>query len=256
MLFYLVVFGFLWLYPYHLIATGTYPRFNLMATLPGIIFTVSFVAYLSAIRISLSQTILFQSYSILVTIFLTAVYLGEGKYFDVATVSGLKVIIGIILAIVSLWFLLHVGRKKEELLERRWFLYILLVIFFGGTGSFLSIWFLTNSTPQEMIINQSYSMFILLFVLIKIYRKKLLIGNKATLLIFVSSFFASIAVVSFYEVLKQVAVSKILPVQQVSLVVLTMLSAVIFYKESNIFSGRRLIGMVMGLVGIIMLVTS
>lgn len=255
-LFYLVMFGFIWLFLYQFLTVREFPQFDLVAGLAGAFFVVTFVAYLSALKISLSQSILFQSYGILITIILTAVFLGEGKYFDITTIAGLKVTGGIILAIVSLWLLLHVGRKKEEKLEKRWFFYILLVILFGGVGSFVSISTIQWLSAQEIIINQSYIMAISLFILIKVFKKNLRIGRQKTLLIFAAEFFACIAVVSFYEMLKYVAVSRILPVQQVSLVVLTMISAVVFYKESNIFSGKRLIGMVMGLVGIILLVTS
>ena len=255
-LFYLVILGFFWLYPYQWMVAGKLPEFDFVATLPGVFFVVSFVSYFSAMKISLSQTILFQSYSILITLALSAIFLGEARYFDITTVTGLKVVSGIILAIISLWFLLHVGRKKEEQLERKWFFYILLVILFGGTGAFLSISNLKWLTPQDMIINQSYAMAVLLFVLIKALRKKLSIDKKGSFLLFVSSFVATVAVISFYEMFSLMAVAKILPVQQVSLVVLTMISAIIFYKESNIFSGKRLIGMAMGMAGILLLVTS
>ncbi len=60
---------------------------------------------------------------------------------------------------------------------------------------------------------------------------------------------------SCHEIIQQRATIRS-AVQQVSLVVLTMISAVVFYKESSIFSGKRLIGMVMGLLGIMLLVTS
>lgn len=211
-LFYLVILGFFWLYPYQLVAVGQLPKFDLIATLPGIFFVIAFVSYFSAMKISLLQTILFQSYSILITLTLSAIFLGEARYFDITTVTGLKVVGGIILAVVSLWFLLHVGRKKEEKLERKWFFYTLLVILFGGTGSFLSISNLKWLSPQEMIINQSYAMTVLLLVLIKALKKKLSVDKKGSLLLFISSFVATVAVISFYEMLSSMAVAKILPV--------------------------------------------
>src|SRR4030067_533543 len=90
----------------------------------------------------ISNTVsLFQSYSILVTILLSAVFLGESKYFDIRTFSGIKVVSGTILAFLALWFLLHQKNKKEERLEKKWFYYIAGTILFLGIGSSVCFFF-------------------------------------------------------------------------------------------------------------------
>src|SRR3990170_574191 len=93
-LFYIMVFSQVLLYLAFFITHGSLPRFDLNVSAIGVIFVIAFSAYFAAIKISLSQSILFQSYSILVTVILTAIYLGEAKYFDLSTPTGIKVISG------------------------------------------------------------------------------------------------------------------------------------------------------------------
>lgn len=255
-LFYITLFINFWFYIYQIIIIGSLPQFNLLQAASGIVIAAAAFSYFSALKISLSQSILFQSYSIIVTIMLAAIFLGEGSYFDIGTVTGIKVISGIILAITALWFLLHVGSKKEVRLERKWFVYIIFTILFFGVGSFFSVSLTRTNVPVEVLINQENVMVVIFFVLSLWQKKKILIGKKLVFLTFINSIFATVAIISFFEALRIVAVARFFPIQQLSLVVLTMLSAVVFYKESNIFSGKRLIGMAMGLVGIILLVTS
>ncbi len=255
-LFYITLFVNFWFYIYQIVTVGSFPRFNLLQAASGVVIAAAALSYFSALKISLSQSILFQSYSIIVTIGLAAIFLGEGSYFDIRTITGIKVIAGIILAITALWFLLHVGSKKEERLEKRWFVYIIFTILFFGVGSFFSVSLTRINPPMEVLINQENVMVPLFLILSLWQKKKVLIGKKLVLLTLINSIFAAVAIISFFAALRVVAVAKFFPIQQVSLVVLTMISAVVFYKESNIFSGKRLIGMAMGLLGIIMLVTS
>lgn len=256
MLFYMEVFIGFFLYLTQIVWFKSFPKVDLWISLTGVFYVIAFVAYFSALKISLSQSILFQSYSILVTIILAAVFLGEGKYFDLATTSGIKVVSGIILATVALWYLLHVGNQKEERLERKWFWDIFLTIIFLGVGSFASVSFLRQFTPVEILINQTNTMVVLLFVLIKAQRIKMSVAKKDFSLMFANSFFSIIAALAFFKILLFIPVAKLYPVQQVSLVMITIFTGVIFYKESKFFTGKRLIGMILGLGGILLLVTS
>lgn len=255
-LFYIVLFGQIWTFIAYVATSGVLPRWDFSAALPGLIFVISFSAYFAALKISLSQTILFQSYSILVTVILSAIFLGEGRYLDVRTLTGVKVIFGIILAFSALWYLLHVGNKKEERLERKWFYYILIVIIFGGIGSFWSISTLSKLTPMEMLLNQGNLMIAVLLLIMFSQKQNIRIGKRKILLTLINSIFATIAVIAFYNALIFVPVAKFFPLQQVSLVIITIMTGYFFYGEKEIFTGRHLVGMGLGLAGILLLVTS
>lgn len=237
-------------------AFGRWPRFDLSVTLSGIIFVVAFVSYFAAVKISLSQSILFQSYSLIITILLAAVFLGEARYFNIKTLLGLKIIAGIVLAFVSLWLVLYEGGKKEQLLERRWFFYIALTILFLGTGSFISIYFSKQLEPVEVFINQTLTMLPVLVFLLIIQKKSIKVPVSMVKYILAYSVVSVVAVLAFYQALKYIAVSRYLPMQQVLLVIITMMVGIFYFKEAKIFTGKRLVGMILGLIGIILLVTS
>lgn len=255
-LFYIVLFCQIWLWLGFTITYGRWPGFDLTAALTGVILVIGFSAYFAALKINLSQTILFQTYSILVTIILSAIYLGEAKYFDMTTVTGLKVISGIVLAFAALWYLLHSGNKKEERLEKKWFFYMLIVISFLGTGSFFSVSFLAKYTSYELLLNQGNAMIPVFFILSLVKGGGVNVGRKNIYLMVINSVFSSIAVVAFYNALKLVSVAKFYPLQQVLLVIATIFTGVVFYQEKSILTGKHLIGMILGLSGILLLVTS
>lgn len=255
-LLYITFFAQIFFYLSFIITTHKLPRFDFLMSLSGILILIGFSAYFLALKISLSQSILFQSYSILVTIVLSAIFLGESKYFDIRTPMGLKVIFGIILAFLALWYLLHQKSKKEEKLEKRWFVYILITIIFMGIGSFISISFIHKYSPLEIFINQTNVTlpFFLLLTLLK--KRRLAISKRMLLMTFFNAIVSTIAVIAFYQALLLTPVAKFYPLQQLLLVVLTMFTGVIFFKEAHFFSGKKLLGMLLGFIGMVLLIMS
>ena len=255
-LFYITLFAQVFFYVSWVFTSQTLPRYDLYASLCGILIVAGFSFYFAALRISLTQSILFQSYSILVTILLSAVFLGESKYFDIRTFSGIKVVSGTILAFLALWFLLHQKNKKEERLEKKWLYYIAGTILFLGIGSFASISFIHKLTPTEIFINQANTMIPLYLVLIFIGKEKLSIGKKMLAFTFINALVSAIAIVAFYKGLLLMPVAKFYPLQQLSLVILTMITGWIFYHEKDFFSKEKLRGLILGLAGMLLLITS
>lgn len=254
--FYIIFFSGLWLYLVHFALNRNWPRLDLGVAATGAFIVVGFVSYLAAVRISLSQSILFQSYSVLVTMALAAVFLGEFKYFDPTTTAGLKVISGTILAFLSLWFLLHTGKKNEEKVEGKWIVYIILTIVFMGLGSFASVSYLKTFTPLEVLLNQTNMIFLILLALLILQKKRMSVTKKQTVMMLSSSVVSTIAVIAFFEGLRLLPVAKFFPLQQLSLVISTMTIGVIFYKEAHFFTGRKIWGMVLGFAGMVLLITA
>jgi len=241
---------------YQLAVKGSWPRWDLSIMFSGLIFVAALISYFAAVKISLSQTILFQSYSIVVTILLSAIFLGEGQYLNIATSLGQRVIGGILMAFSALWFLLHEGGSKEQRLEKRWVGYILVHILTGGIGTFISIGLARKILPAEVFSNQSVAIVVLLGILMMWKKLPILQPKKVMQSLFLQSFAGTVALLSFYEALIQEAVALVYPVQQVSLVVITMIIGIVVYKEQRVFSGKRLVGMVLGMAGIILLLTT
>ncbi len=255
-LFYIFFFAQLMFYGSFFLFYHTFPRLDLPLAFTGIILFAGFVSYFAALKISLSQSILFQSYSILVTVVLSAVFLGESKYFDLHTATGLKVIMGTALSFVALWFLLHQKSKKQEQLEEKWFVYILSTVVFLGVGSFSAVFFIHRFTPLEVLINQDNVIVPLLLLFAVLRKEKVKIGRRMLQITGVNAVVSTIAAVAFYQALLTTPVAKFYPLQQLSLVIITIFTGVIFYKEKDLFSGTKLVGMVLGLAGMVLLVTS
>ena len=254
--FQMMAFSSGWLYFIYGINFQSFPEIDLKVGLTGIFFIAGFIAYLKSVKYSLSQSILFQSYSILVTLILTALFLGEKKYFDISTTVGKKIVAGGVLAVLAIWFLLHFDKKREEKLELRWLFYIVTSIFFFGIGSFSSIYFIRQSSIIWVLIQQLTVMVPILWLLNIFSNKKVILPKKLMMLTFLSSVFSTIAALSFFQALTIVPVAKFLPLQQVSLVIITMFTGILFFKEARFFSSKRLLGMGLGLFGIILLVTA
>lgn len=233
-------------------------QFNIATIIGGIFITFGILAYYFAVRISLSQSILFGSYSLLITIFLTAIFLGESHYFDIGSLSGIKVILGVSMACVALWYLLHEGKKSEVQLERKWFIFIGLNILLMGIGSFVSVYSLKifQQTTYEVLLNQTIGGLPVVFAWIILTGKKLRVPTSSFRDIMINSFAITGSVIAFFELLKIMPAAKIYPIQTVLLVILTMMSGIFLYKEGNILKGKRLIGVVVGLIGIILLSTA
>jgi hypothetical protein len=255
-LFYISLFAEVFFLLYQGIVVKAPIKLHLEAMSTGIIIVIAFAAYFKALRISLSQSILFQSYSILVTIILSAIFAGELSYFNPMTSSGQKIIGGIVLAFISLNILLHGKSKKDEKLEKRWFMYIIVTILFLGVGSFVSIYLSRLLSPSEVFINQEIVMIPSYLILSLLNKDKLAIDSSLFGVTLVNAFISSIAVIAFYLGILQTKVAIFFPIQQLSLVVLTMISGALFFKETQLFSGKKLFGMVVGFLGMILLTIS
>ena len=133
---------------------------------------------------------------------------------------------------------------------------MLIVISFLGTGSFFSVSFLEKFTSYELLINQGNVMIPVFFALSMFKGGGIKIGRKYISLMVINSVFSTISVVAFYNALKLVSVAKFYPLQQVLLVIATIFTGVVFYKEKSTLTGKHLIGMILGLCGILLLVTS
>ena len=232
-LFYIQGFSLVWLYLLQVLFIRQPVRLDLLISLPAALFVAAFVFYLKALKISLSQSILFQSYSILVTVLLSAVFLGETKYLNPSADSGMKVLLGIIFAMAALWLLLHTGRKKEEVLERRWFLYIGATIFSLGAGSFFSVLSLTRATPVNVMINQG-NMIVPLYIIINVLSKKSIRLSKKNLALTVANSLAAVvSVFAFFKLIQSMPVAKLLPLQQVLLVIIMMTVGIVVYPSTR-----------------------
>lgn len=239
---------------YHIYLHGFVFRWNIITILSGVIFTASWISYYKAVKISLSQSVLFSSYSLIIVILLSALFLGESRYLDISTLTGLQVISGVALAILAMWYLLHDQRKKDQLLEKKWFLYIIVTIITMGIGSFITLYSLKIMTTTDIFNNQTIGSVPAISLLVFAVRRGKLKLNRVNLsLLVVNSIATVIAVVAFYEAARLAPATILFPVQSVLLTIFTMAVGFVVYKESHMMTKSRVIGLLFGLGGVFIL---
>lgn len=239
---------------YHIYLHGFVFSWNIYTIFSGVLFTVAWVAYYKAVKISLSQSILFSSYSLIIIIILSALFLGESRYLDVTKFSGMQVILGITLAISAMWYLLHDQRKKQQLLEWHWFAYILITIVTIGVGSFITLYSLKILTTTDIFNNQAVGSVPAISILAFLgKRSKLKIKPSKLWILFCNSITSVIAVIAFYGAARLAPATILYPIQTVLLIISTMVVGFVVYKENHILTGNRIVGLSLGLFGVVLL---
>lgn len=219
----------------------------------GVLYSFAVVAYLHAIKISLSQSVVFSPYSVLVSMLLSSLFLGEWQLFNLATFSGQKTLSGVILAFLGLRLILASHLKKEERLERRWFYFVTISTLLMGIGNFISKAFLITHGPLEALASQSIGGVPTLLLLSLITRKKLSFSFTDNLLVMVNGLVMVFSVTFFYVALKAGPLSLILPIQTLILTVSLVLVGLIIYQETHLLTKEKLIGLVVGILGVVFL---
>lgn len=220
----------------------------------GGVYAVAVIGYLWAIRVSLSQTMVFAPYSFIITLILAACFLGEWKFFDPSTSSGLKTIAGIFLAIISLWLIVGSGTKREKRVESRWIYAIVLYIILIGIGNYFGKAFLLTHGPLETLISQQIGAVPFIFLFNIFQKVKFSISLKNHLLLLTDGLVMAFAITFFYLSLALGPVSLVLPIQTLLLTMTTVLLGFYVFKEAGKFSKEKLLGMGLGIVGVILLV--
>jgi uncharacterized membrane protein len=245
-----LVFFFL----FYLLRYGSFPVIYPEMMVLGVVYVIVIASFFAAIKISLSQTIVFASYYQLVAMILSAVFLGEWNLFNPFIFSGQKTILGICLAFIAMVLLLRSDKKSKGKLEKKWLYYILVYIIFMGIATFWSKSFLIAHGPLETLCSQQITFVPVALAWCLLKKKKLAISSRNQLLSGVDGLVTVFAVVFFYQALKNGPVSFILPIQTLLLTIATMILGLVVYKESHMFTREKIIGLVVGIAGIIFLI--
>jgi len=220
----------------------------------GVVYVFGIWAYLIALQLSLSQTVVFCSYSILIPMILSAAFLGEWQLFNPGTLGGLKNIFGIILALLSMYLMIKSRSKREEKLEKKWFFLIIINIFSVGIANYLSKIYLASYGPVEAVISQSISGIPLIFIISLITRKSLKLTKKTHVLAATDGVVVGLSVIFFYAMLKAGAASVVLPIGMSALTIVSVLVGLFIFKETHLFTKEKLVGLFIGILGIVLLI--
>lgn len=220
----------------------------------GVVYVFGIWAYLIALQLSLSQTVVFCSYSILIPMVLSAVFLGEWQLFNPGSLAGLKNIFGIILALLSMYLIIKSHSKKEEKLEKKWFFLIIVNIFSVGIANYLSKIYLADYGPVEALISQSISGIPLILIISLITGKSLKLTKRKHALAATDGVVVGLSVIFFYAMLKAGAASVVLPIGMSALTIVSVLVGLFIFKETQLFTKEKLVGLFIGILGIMLLI--
>ncbi|OGF99219.1 hypothetical protein A2Y99_04545 [Candidatus Gottesmanbacteria bacterium RBG_13_37_7] len=221
----------------------------------GIIFYFGYIAFLFAARISLSKSVVYSSYFLIITLCLTAIFLDEWRYFNPTTTYGSKNILGIIIAAVSLYVMFKSDSGREKLKDFRWLTLMLFNIITNGVGSFWVKIFLINHTPIQALFSQTVGILPASLTVNKIMKKNLFGINKSDyFLIIINSIFDFSALIFYYIALKDGPAMLVIPISTIALTISITLAGLIFFKEMKQFSGGKFFGLFLGILGVVLLV--
>lgn len=253
-LFYVICFYLTEVFILHVILNRQLPLIYPEALALGMVFAVSTTCLFAAIRISLSQTSLFASYAIIVSMALAAVFLGENRLFNPTTVSGQKIIVGLLCAVVSMWLIAKKGSIKKVLSDKTWLVLMIGYIIFDGIGQFGNKVFLATHQPLETLVSQMIGHLPILYVILKIRKIPFYVRKYDGMWIALDSFaevgFAVFLLISF----KLGPLSLILPIQKLATIIGGMSIGLILFKESYVYTKAKVAGVIIGLVGIVLLI--
>lgn len=220
----------------------------------GGIFVFVIGSYLEAIKISLSKTMILTPYFLIITMLLSVIYLNEWRVFDTGTLTGWKNIGGVVFALSSMYFLLKSHTKKEEKIERKFFLFISLNIILNGLGTFWVKSYLATQGELEVILSQIIEGLLILIPINFLKRNTFTLNRNFHLLALIDGFFIFLVIWTFTVALKRGPAVVVLPIQTVLLTIFLALIGLFVFNEVRSFTFEKKIGLVLGIVGIIALV--
>lgn len=219
----------------------------------GVLFSFGYGSYLMAVKINLSQSTVFSSFYILISLFLGASYLGEWQLLNPLTLTGQKTILGVVLIFISIWLFVVVEKKKEEKSNIRWLIFSLINIIVAGIGTFWGKSFIQNHGPIETLISESLGGLPVLFIINAARKQNFRIAKTDQIVAILDGFIVVLAVTFFYVALKNGPLSLILPIQTIALTIAIVLVGIFFFKETQSLTGRKIAGMILGIAGVILL---
>lgn len=238
----------------YLFIYSNFPPISVEMIIIGILFTFALGFYLEAIKISLSKSIILISYSLLFTMILSAIFLGEWRIFDLATLIGWKNFGGISLALASMYFLLKSHTRKEEKIERKFFYFVSAAILLFGIGNFLNKSYLQTLNEMDLIIPQIIGA-LLVLIPINILRKNTFKKDRNFhLLALFDGFIIFLAVWTFTIALKYGPAVLVFPIQTVLGTISVALIGLYVFNEVTSFTREKKIGLILGMVGVFALI--
>lgn len=221
--------------------------------LMGVLYAIAVGSYMKAIKINLSQSVVFSSYYLVIPMILSAFFLDEWSFFDPQFFSGQKTILGLILAFLSMFLILRSHSKKVEKMELVWMSLIILNIVLNGIGTYWGKTFVNIHTSLETIFSQCLGGLPAAFIINHIRGKKYSLTPSNHIWVAFDGLIVTLAVVFYYQAVKLGPLTLVLPIQTLLVTIAIVLVGLFIFKEAQSFDREKLIGLILGISGVVIL---
>lgn len=227
--------------------------------LVGLGFLNALTAWLwwRAIKVSLSQTMLFLPLTGFTAVLLSAVFLGECRLLDPRHLSGLLVIFGV-LGLLSSIYCFRGANLGGGQIKKIWLWCILGQSILGGAIFFLIKYFALQEISKMNFIFSWYLGALLGSIMLLAFDRSRKIAQKRSIKIWIFYILMSLgtllSVLANYWSLELAPATLVLPVQQFLNVLGSALVGLFIFHERKMFSFRDWVGAGVGFVSIILLI--
>lgn len=219
----------------------------------GVLYGVAIASYLKAIKINLSQSVVFTSYYLVIPMVLSAVFLGEYAHFNLQNLSGQKTISGLTLAFISMFLILRSHTRREAKMELTWVFLIITNIVLNGIGTFWGKTFVDKHTLFDTMFSQCLGGIPTVFFISLIGKSKYSLTMRNHLWLALDGLIITLAVVFYYQTVKSGPLTLILPIQTLLGTVAITLVGLVIYKEAQKLEITKIFGLGLGILGVVLL---
>lgn len=251
--FYTVFWILLYLLGYFFIRNHTFPAIYPEMIVMGALYAVAIGSYLKAIKINLSQSVVFASYYLVIPMILSAIFLGEWSFFNPRTFSGQKTILGLILAFISMFLILRSHSKREAKIEFEWIYLIIINIVLNGIGTFWGKTFVDSHNIFDTVFSQCIGGLGVVFIINRLRNKKYSVNPINHIWLAFDGFIIILAIYFYYLTVKSGPLTLILPIQTLLGTIAIALLGLILFKEVQYFHKEKIAGLVLGFIGVVLL---
>jgi hypothetical protein len=217
----------------------------------GVINALGIYALNKAIKINLSRTMANNHMSILFSIVLSVLFLGESQYLDVNSIFGILILVSIVMAAISVVFIKGFGNGE---VNSKWYVYLILFAIFNGLSSFLIKATTGNIRSIEILLFQHIGSIITISFMMLMTKQSLKISRKNVNLSMLSGLFLLIALSLMYLSLAQAPLMMVKTFQMVGLSVGGVIMGLILFEERKHFEKKSIIGLSFGFISIFLLI--
>ena len=227
------------------------PKFWWLLLIYGMSTGLIIVLYTKASRYSLSKSVIATPISQILGIGLAAIMLNEWQIFNIASISGKKMLLALFLVPVILYLFYEKTKSVKQ-----WSILIWVVIVWSALAKVFQKYVLVNIEPIEFALFQYLGALLIVLIGSKVRGHKLYLGKKFALIGLIQGLFTSVAGFLYFSGLKQATVSQATLLQMPVFLILTTSFGLFIFKEIKEMTFKKWVGINLAILMTILVITA